>query len=555
MSRCMAVMACAALFGTACGGSGKLGAVRYENRPVVWRVNDRNDVPEKPEERTYARVLYHVDGYVVRRLTRAMEVRKSRRARNVNALDEVPDSTWFTNRIGVRDLTLDEIRRGPNLEDGPEAHKPWTITGSKVGGTAVGFLMKDARGIKYLLKFDDKRGPEMETAADVIVQRLLWACGYNVPEDDIVSFSREDLVLAKDASIKDVFGNKAPMSVAHLETGLAKVDKLPDGTYRGLASRYLPGIPIGPYAREGVRKDDPNDIIPHEDRRELRGAYAIFEWLNHTDLQEDNTLDMWHEDEAAGRHYVMHYLIDFGKALGVMGYLNKWKWPGYTYRLDFSYMISGLFGLGVWKRQYEDLSRPELVGVGLIESENFEPGKWRPNSFYWPLEDKDRFDAFWGAKIIIRLTEQHIRTAVEQGGLSDSRSVDYLTETLVARQRKTARYWFRQVAPLDRFEVSERRLCFEDLTARYQLEDVSHTTYDIAGYDYDGRATGWTSTASPGDDGRVCADGLDPSGAKDGYTIVRVVTRRGKSRLPPTLVHAARDSEAGQLHVIGLRRK
>src|SRR5215207_7315639 len=33
------------------------------------------------------------------------------RAVNVNTLDEVPDSSWFKNRIGVRDVPLDEIVR------------------------------------------------------------------------------------------------------------------------------------------------------------------------------------------------------------------------------------------------------------------------------------------------------------------------------------------------------------------------------------------------------------------------------------------------------------
>src|SRR5262245_47852313 len=36
------------------------------------------------------------------------------RAVNVNTLDEVPDSSWFTNRIGIRDLSIAEISRGPN---------------------------------------------------------------------------------------------------------------------------------------------------------------------------------------------------------------------------------------------------------------------------------------------------------------------------------------------------------------------------------------------------------------------------------------------------------
>ena len=32
---------------------------------------------------------------------------------NVNTIDEVPDSSWFTNRIGTRALTADEVVRGP----------------------------------------------------------------------------------------------------------------------------------------------------------------------------------------------------------------------------------------------------------------------------------------------------------------------------------------------------------------------------------------------------------------------------------------------------------
>ena len=117
-----------------------------------------------------------------------MEVRADAHAANVNSLDEVPDSTWFTNRIGARELTVDDVRRGPNTDDGPDRSAPWQITGTKVGGSSVGLLMKDGRGIKYILKFDQKGIPEMETAADVIVQRLFYAAGFNVPEDSIVFF-------------------------------------------------------------------------------------------------------------------------------------------------------------------------------------------------------------------------------------------------------------------------------------------------------------------------------------------------------------------------------
>ena len=38
---------------------------------------------------------------------------------NVNTLDEVPDSSWFTNRLGTRVMTADEVETGPVAGTGP----------------------------------------------------------------------------------------------------------------------------------------------------------------------------------------------------------------------------------------------------------------------------------------------------------------------------------------------------------------------------------------------------------------------------------------------------
>ena len=40
--------------------------------------------------------------------------RRDVRALNVNTVDEVPDSSWFTNRIGRGAATIDEVVRGPD---------------------------------------------------------------------------------------------------------------------------------------------------------------------------------------------------------------------------------------------------------------------------------------------------------------------------------------------------------------------------------------------------------------------------------------------------------
>ena len=36
------------------------------------------------------------------------------RAQNINTIDEVPDSNWFTNRIGTTRVTIEDLVRGPN---------------------------------------------------------------------------------------------------------------------------------------------------------------------------------------------------------------------------------------------------------------------------------------------------------------------------------------------------------------------------------------------------------------------------------------------------------
>lgn len=565
-----------ALSTAACGHAPPAGTLRFKNEPVVWAVGDKVPFAAKPAEREYNRTLYHVDGFVVRSVTRALDFPAKGRALDVNALDEVPDSSWFTNRIGKRDLTVEELVRGANVDESPAAHLPWTIVSAKVGGTAIGFVFEDAKGDRYLLKFDVKDVPEMETGAHMIGHRILWAAGYNVPQDYLAYVRREDLVVSPKATKKDVFGNKAPLTVKDLEDGLAKVFRAADGRYRVLASRFLPGAPIGPYAREGRRGDDPNDRIDHERRRSVRGQLALFSWLGHTDLQEDNTLDIFRvvegggdgDDDGAGANggdkkeekgFVEHYLIDFGKAFGVMGYVNHWKTTGFTYRVDLGYALETIFGFGLWKRPWEDSEAPGLRGIAIFDAKTYEPGMFRANSQYWPLEDADRFDGFWGAKLAMRFTRAHLAAAVGEAQYSDPKAAAYMLETLVARQRKLGAYWFAQVSPLDGFAVEPEaegrvQLCFDDLAWRYQLTSAA-TAYWVQAFDHGGAALSARTLvdAELSARGRGCVRAPLASGG-DRYTIVELAARRvGAKTLPAVRVHLAmRD---GAVVILGLRRQ
>jgi hypothetical protein len=540
----IAVAACA---------SSPVPTARFLNATPVTAVNDRLDVPSKPGGREFFVNLYHYDAIVKRPLERTLELQPGHRALGVNALDEVPDSTWFTNRIGVRDMTIDELTAGPLTIESPELHKPWTIKSTKVGGGEVGFIITDARGEKFVLKFDLRGYPEQETATHVIVNKLLWACGFNVPEDFIVFLTRDDLVIGRDAVTTDQFGEKHPLTRAELERGLALIEVGPGGRLRGMASRWLDGKPLGGHPAEGVRADDPNDRIPHERRRDLRGAYPIFAWLDHVDVQESNFIDLWVKDRRdPTRHYVVHYLIDFGKSFGVMATTGQDPRRGHAYVIDLAEIGRQLVTAGLLPRPWDHRSVPALRGVGMFDAAHFDPGTWKPDyPVYAPFLQADRIDKFWGAKILIRFTRDQLHAIALTGQLSDPRAVEYITDTLVARQRATAAYWFARVNPLDQFAATRDQLCFDDLAITYGFADAATTRYRITRYDRDAREVG-AADALPGADGKTCAPLALTSGG-DGYTMVRIATTRPRFA-GTTFAHVARDPESRAPRVIGIWR-
>src|SRR6185436_8314525 len=87
-----------------------------------------------------------------------------------------------------------------------------------------------------------------------------------------------------------------------------------DGSYRAIAARAVPGRPVGGFRYYGTRSDDPNDVVPHEHRRELRALKVFGAWTNLVDMKAGNTLDVLVTEH--GRNVVRHYLQDVGSTFG-----------------------------------------------------------------------------------------------------------------------------------------------------------------------------------------------------------------------------------------------
>lgn len=382
---------------------------------------------------------------------------------DTNTLDEVPDEAWYTARHYFHPMTDDELFRGIDGTRPPSTDKPWEIYQAKLEGVSPGFRIRDARGEKYIIKFDPRGYMEMATGADVVGARIFYALGYNVPDNYPVRFRREQLRLGENIAFERQ-GKKVIMQQADLDHLLSKAPRYADGTYRAVASRLISGDILGPFQFYGTRPDDPNDDIAHERRRVLRGYYVFAAWLNHTDSRAVNTLDTIQPID--GVRAVRHYLIDFGATLGSDSLIPKEVWHGNTYTLDFRWGLKEVETMGMHSADWERMHYDVTPAVGRFTADTFEPDKWKPSYPNPAFDNRTIEDCFWAAKQVMAFTDQQIRTMVKAGAYTDAAARDAISKILIARRDKIGAYYFSRILPLDGFEVRDGELRFRELGGR-----------------------------------------------------------------------------------------
>lgn len=386
------------------------------------------------------------------------------RAEGTNSIDEVPDSNWFVNRVGTRPFSADDMRRGPDDDTGPQPGT-WTVS-RKSNGVSPGFTITDPRGKRYFVKFDPPGEPELGTGAEAVVTRLFYALGYYVPQTTITTLRREYLVVGKDATVRMPNGHHRRMRASDIDEQLRRAERNHDGTYRVIVGAALEGTPLEGFKYEGTRPDDPNDVVPHENRRELRGLRVFSAWVNHTDAKAINSLDTLVKE--GGRSVVRHHLIDFNATLGSAGIGLRERRDGYEYLVEFGPTWKALPSFGFAVRPWMTIDYPKYRGIGRFEAEAFVPELWRPRVPNPAYVRSRPDDTFWAARKLMAMSDELIRAAVKSGQYTDPKAEQFLGDALIARRNAIGKSFLVAVNPVvDPVLSREGRLTFVNAAVQH----------------------------------------------------------------------------------------
>ena len=572
--RAWSILSCAALVG--CGG-GDLR--RFPLREPLWADTDTSPVSRRCEKRPTDKEPDHVscapepyvsplawdaaDNSLFRPLSKIFAVDPPREARNVNAFDEVPDSSWFQNRLGKRKPPVEELVRGACSEKDildPERAEPgsWLIDQGKPNGFTPGFRVRVGKK-KYMFKTDSQKEPERPSAASVIGAAIYHAVGFNTSCEQIVYFDRKLVKLKPGLKFTRNDGVTRPFDEEALDKVFAEAGKR-DGRYRLQASAWLPGYLLGPFKYEGTRSDDPNDVIPHEDRRDLRGGRLVAAWLHHFDAREQNSMDAWiaadPKNPEASPGFVRHYYLDTSDSLG-----SEWDWDGISRRMGHSYLLDwGDIGfdfitLGMVERPWERVVRGREM-FGYYHWDDFDPDKWLneyPNPAFGRATERDNA---WMARILSRFDYADLQALAALGKFTEQDATDYIAKALEMRLRKIAERYLLNLSPIADLRVEGKdTLCALDLARRRQVRPDAQFHYGAEARSARGRqalrvdvkSAGGLCTTLP----HVAGDGGAPDGDPSRYVVVRLTNGASKG---PLEAHLYDLGPSRGYRVVGLER-
>lgn len=491
---------------------------RFSDAPVVERADDERPVPS-PRKRSFLSPLRDADIYVRRELVNILDPKRTTAAIDVNALDDVVRSSWFSPPPVWEKPLTGYKRLGPPVA-------PFSATDEPPSSETPGArTIVDARGVRYELLPDLPGREGMRTGAAATASRLVYALGYHTPEVHVVT--------------------------------------TPEGE-RVAATQWPIGQDLGPTAIKETRSDDPNDRLEQRDRRSLRAFKLIGAWLDLKRLPPRLFRDAYVGVAPDG--YVRHYVVGLDGALGVARYIDAVRWVKDVDREDSNFFLR-LFSLGLSPKPAAFMPKTEWPSAGLFET-YAAPAEYSPSPPFEPIDRVTPADAYWAAKRLAALSQRILGRAVISSHIGPPEQ-NWLLQLLLARRAQVVAWGYDRTTPLEVQAVVDApkpdaadavveatpagdvgALELVDLAIKSGMAKARHTAYAVRYLDRDGRELERRDGLRP--EKAALVVGLPSVAAALDYVVVRVRGFRGGKALPGAVEIHLRRGAAG-LRVVGVR--
>ncbi len=473
---------------------------RFGSAGLAFRAQDDAASPV-PQAHALIPELYDADVYVRRELVRALDPRRAGEAEDINAIDEVPMSTWFGPP------TFFGAPLGPYPHDGPPELPLTYLDKLPESATPGARAVLDGRGLAYELVPDIRGRAGMRTSAAAVASRLVFAVGYRTPEVHVLI--------------------------------------TPEGE-RYAATRWPVGTDLGATPIDARRDDDPNDKVDHRNRRTLRALELITAWLDMKRMPPRLLRDVYTGEPGKG--HVEHYLVGLDGAMGVDDWREAVRWMRDPDREDANFFLR-LFSLGLSPKPAAYPPETPWPSIGLFD-ETVVVDAYSPSPPFEPIDRLQPGDAYWMAKRMASLSNETVAEAVRASRLTLPEQ-HWLYQIVSRRRAQVVAWGYDRVTPLefglfvpeDAEKKLPPRLVLIDMAIRTRLMTPERSSYRVRFLDARGDEVAQSETVRAAND-RVVAT-LPPSLKQLEYVVVEVQGARDRNDLPrPVEVHL-RPSKAG----------
>ena len=494
----------------------------FPDRLVAWHEHDTAEVAQPPRPSGLGELdsALLVRDSLAGEVDRTLALEGARPALDVNAADDVHADLVLPAQPSPA-AAPEAIATGPSGNRAPGCR--CGSSRERIVAPRSGSRSSTPTGASFCSSSIPSATPVSATAAEIVGTRVFHAAGYNVPSNFVVDLGPGDLLLDPQATFRLYKVQKRPLTLDEVVVRLAGVARTADGRLHGVAVSWLPGQILGAFDMQGRRADDPNDRIRHEDRRSLRASFLLVAWLAIFDASAINTLDSYVEED--GRHFVRHYIIDFGAGLGSATNDVKGPHEGGQHVVEVGRTMASVLSLGLYRRPYQSQRDvwTELVAahpsVGWFPAEQFDVGAFRTNRKVPAHVRMTARDAYWGAKLVTSFSDAQIAAVVGAAQLAPGEAA-YLEHALRVRRELIGRRFLTAVTAVEAPAVvggAGALVCFDDLVIARGYAQAARVRYIVGIADDAGRRLGDMTVPAQG--AHSCVPAADVAG---GYRVIAI---------------------------------